>query len=43
MFDKQKFILVSTKYISYAINLVIVLAVVGGIVFWIRSLITVIK
>lgn len=38
-FDRQKFILVSTKYISYLINIVIVGAVVGGVALWVKLLI----
>ncbi|HEY9687040.1 MAG TPA: hypothetical protein V6C52_08710 [Coleofasciculaceae cyanobacterium] len=39
MFDRQKIILVSTKYISYFINIVIIMALVGGIYYWIQLLI----
>ncbi len=37
-FDKQKFILISTKYLAYLINLGIVIAVLSGISMWIYLL-----
>ncbi len=39
MFDRQKIILVATKYISYFINIVIVGVVGGGIFLWVKMLI----
>jgi hypothetical protein len=39
MFDRQKFILVSTKYIAYVINIVIIAAVAFGVYMWIDMLI----
>jgi hypothetical protein len=39
MFDRQKLILVTTKYASYLINIVIVGAVLSGIALWIHLLI----
>ena len=38
-FDRQKIILTINKYISYVINIVIVAAIVGFVVFWVQTLI----
>ena len=38
MFNKQKLILVTTKYLSYLINILIVSAVVGGAAAWVYML-----
>lgn len=37
-FDKQKFILVTTKYLAYLINIVILAVLAGGVVGWIFML-----
>ncbi|HEY9746533.1 MAG TPA: hypothetical protein V6C99_09990 [Oculatellaceae cyanobacterium] len=37
--DRQQIILTINKYISYVINILIVAALVGVIVFWVQTLI----